>query len=92
MRFKRQSSNVLQSDVESGIALLDSGSNTYFLLNRTGAVIWAELEVAKSLEELCESVSKQFSVGSADCEQDVKQLIDTMVRKGLVVADDETRV
>lgn len=90
MRFKRQSSNVLQSDVEAGLALLDSESNTYFLLNRTGSVVWTELESAKSLDQLCDAVSEQFSISSADCRHDVEQLIDSMILKGLVVADDET--
>lgn len=90
MRFKRKSSNILQSDVEAGVALLDAESNTYFLLNNSGAVIWAELQDARSLDEICEAVAKEFDVSSDDCKRDIEQMLDSMVLKGLVVADDET--
>lgn len=89
MKYQRKSVDILQSEVEAGVALLDSSSNTYFVLNQTGASVWSELTTSKTLDELCEAVSRQFDVSSATCRNDVEGLLNAMASKGLIVSTDE---
>ena len=89
MKYQRKSDDILQSEVESGLALLDPSSNTYFMLNRTGACVWDELTDLKSLDELCEAVSMEFNVSASACRADVEGMINAMATKGLIVLSDE---
>ena len=89
MGYKR-SIEVLQTETDTGLALLDSPSNTYFLLNATGAFIWSELQQESTLEDLCASVSNTFNVAEAECKADVKAIISALREKGLIVTSDES--
>jgi len=89
MKFRRPLDSVLQTEVDSGLALLDPNTNTYFLLNKTGAVVWAKLEEPVSLEEICTEVARRFSVTEDRCKEDIIALLDTMTQKGFVVSLDE---
>lgn len=82
----RRSEDVLQSEVEAGLALLDPKSNTYFLLNRTGSLVWAELEEPKSLDQLCDAISESFDVSVSQCKSDVESLLSALTEKGLVLS------
>ncbi|MEL7110631.1 MAG: PqqD family protein [Pseudomonadota bacterium] len=90
MKFKRPADGVLHTEVDSGLALLDPNTNTYFLLNRTGAIVWMALEQEVTLEELCAKVADRFDVTAEICQPDVMGLLDMMVAKGFVVTGDES--
>ena len=89
MKFRRPLDSVLQTEVDSGLALLDPNTNTYFLLNKTGAVVWAKLEETVSLEEICAEVARRFNVTEERCKGDIIALLGTMTQKGFVVSVDE---
>lgn len=89
MKFQQPPDKVLQTEVDAGLALLDPNTNTYFLLNQTGASIWAELEEEKSLDELCAAIAAQFDVSPSGCRDDVKGMLDALTGKGLIVSRNE---
>lgn len=89
MKFRRPDGGVLHTEVESGLALLDATTNTYFLLNKTGSVVWMHLDQEVSLDEICAEVAEKFDVTQEACRTDVQGLLDTLVSKGFVVAVDE---
>jgi len=89
MKFRRLNDRVLQTEVDSGLALLDSATNTYFLLNNTGAVVWNKLEAASDLDEICAYVADQFDVTKEECQDDVQSLLDDLALKGFLVTSDE---
>jgi len=92
MKFQRQTDGVLQTEVDSGLALLDPNSNTYFLLNRTGAVIWQKLEQEATLDEICAEVAGQFDITAEVCREDVKSLLAAIKDKGFLITHDEGSV
>ncbi|MEL6756018.1 MAG: PqqD family protein [Pseudomonadota bacterium] len=92
MKFQRSSASILQTEVDSGLALLDPETHTYFLLNKTGAVIWDKLQGEVSLDEICTEVASQFEVSEEGCKNDVRALLDTMAEKGFLEAHDEGSV
>lgn len=89
MKFRRASSGILQAEVDAGLALLDPASNKYFLLNKSGAVLWAELENEKTIDDLCAAVSDLFNVSRETCRGDVEDTVQTLAGKGLIVASGE---
>lgn len=84
--------SVLQTEVDSGLALLDPSSNTYFLLNRTGAVIWNKLEQESTLDEICAEVADKFDIAAEACRDDVESLLASMQGKGFLITNDEGSV
>lgn len=92
MKFRRSLDRVLQTEVDGGIALLDHTTNTYFLLNTTGAVVWTTLEDEVTVDEICSKVASHFDVTEEHCKSDVLSLIDSMKLKGFVISSDEGSV
>lgn len=88
MMFRRSKDRVLQTEVDGGIALLDPVTNTYFLLNRTGAIVWSTLQKESTLDDVCAEVANQFDVTTERCKDDVMRLIDSMAQRGFVVTKD----
>lgn len=89
MKYKRTTDSLLQTEIDSGLALLDIKSHTYFLLNDTGTLVWSQLKQERSLDELCEAVSLRFDVSTEGCKTDVSNLLAELTSKGWVVLDDE---
>jgi len=89
-KHKRPSNSVFETEVDSGLALLDANSNTYFLLNKTGAVIWAQLEQSSTLEEICNELANRFDVAAEDCRDDVVSLLESLESKGFLISSDES--
>lgn len=90
MKFRRSTDHVLQTDVDGGIALLDPQTNSYYLLNGTGAVIWDALDAECSVDEICALVASRFRVSEERCKSDVENLISSMTKKGFVVPSNES--
>ena len=70
--------------VEDGIAILDLRSNTYFSLDPIGAAIWDRMAAPASLDELTSAVSAEYEVASEECRRDIADLLDDMLRHGLI--------
>ncbi|MEO0451511.1 MAG: PqqD family protein [Pseudomonadota bacterium] len=81
--------DVVFSDVQNGIALLDLDRNVYFTLNGTGAVVWRSLEQPKSIDDLAKIVSEKYGVDTDQCLPDISALIDQLVEKKLVRVSNE---
>lgn len=90
MKYVRVSAKVFQTEVDSGLALLNSETNTYFLLNGTGSIIWNELGGPKSVNDLCEVIAKHSDISALDCKDDVQALIDALTAKGLIKLSDDS--
>ncbi|WP_435171508.1 PqqD family protein [Falsirhodobacter sp. 1013] len=72
-------------DVEGGVAILNLKTNIYFGLDEVGTKVWGLLQEPASLSDLSHSVSSEFDVSQADCENDISRLLDQMAQNGLVV-------
>lgn len=70
--------------VEDGIAILDLRSNTYFSLDPVGAAIWDRMAAPASLDELTSAVSTEYAVAPEECRGDIADLLDNMLRHGLI--------
>lgn len=72
--------------VDEGVAILDLRSNTYFSLNDVGASIWERMSEPVSLEDLTRAVSEEYSVAPEECRGDIADLLDEMLKHGLIQA------
>lgn len=71
-------------DVEQGLAILDLQSNTYFSLDPVGASIWHAMAAPVSLDQLAEGIAAEYAVAPETCRGDIADLLDDMMKHGLV--------
>lgn len=79
---------VVACDLETGAALLDLRSSTYFSLNPVASIVWQTLATPVSAERLVEEVIKRFDAPTATVASDVDALLDEMSRLKLISTHD----
>ena len=67
---------------ESVILHLKDGK--YYGLNAVGATVWNLIQKPRTVEELQETVLREYEVGSAECERDLLGLLESLVKVGLI--------
>ena len=86
-RFKR-SSLVVCSELDGQIALFQSSTCDYLVLNETGSAIWAALESALPLEQICEKLLAEYEVTPEQCQMGVEEWLSVAIMKEIVVCID----
>lgn len=76
--------NVAGSHVLISIGDNIANFNGYIQLTETAAVLWKELGEPRTVDELTESLQKEYDVDPAQAESDVKEFIDHLVQEGMV--------
>lgn len=76
--------NLVASEIDGEIVILDMASAEYFSLMGAGAFLWRELETSKSVGELVDQTQKHFSIDRATCSADVMVFAKDLVAKGLL--------
>jgi hypothetical protein len=65
----------------SGVGDLDA---EIYSLNRTGAMVWDELDGKKTLEEIILKFSEKFNISKKNIRKDVSDIVSEFVNKGFV--------
>jgi hypothetical protein len=78
------SPEVLAQEVHGEIVLLDLEGEAYFGLNAVGARVWQLLREQKDIAQILDHLEGEFDVSRAQLEVDLPELLDTLVRAGLV--------
>lgn len=73
-------------DMAGEAAILDMKSGEYFGLNPVGARVWNLIQEPRRIGDLVEVLVNEYEVAPERCEQDLLDLIDRLVAKGLVEA------
>lgn len=89
MKYIQTPDKVIHTELDTGSALLDVETNTYFLLNKTGALVWDSMQEHRTLDQLCDTVASKFNVSEAECKADVQKLLLELLKKDLVVGIEE---
>lgn len=80
----RQADNVVFSDLDDGIALLDTVNNVYYSLVGTGRLLWDEMLKGADFSALCSALTNGFDVSREVAEADVADWLQAMSRAGLI--------
>lgn len=78
------SPQVLVSQVDDELIILDLTSNMYFGLNSVGAQIWYFLSQDKTIAETCEAMLAKYDASPESMERDVLDLTNELLSKNLV--------
>jgi PqqD family protein of HPr-rel-A system len=71
--------------VENGVIMFHAKSGKFVMLNRSAALVWAELGTPKTEEELAQKLSASFTeVTPSTARQDVKDVLEQLRQLELV--------
>jgi len=70
--------------VENEMVLLGMEDGIYYGLNPVGAFIWEQIKEPKTIDEVRDAILVEYDVGKVECEQDLYELLQELVEKGLV--------
>ena len=79
-----QSKDQLSCDLAGEAALLNMKTGLYYCLNPMGAWIWNLIQQPKTLQELRDSLLKEYEVEPSRCESDLLSLIEQLEAEGLI--------
>lgn len=86
-RFK-QHPQAICTELDGEMALFQSSTCDYLVLNDTGSAIWNALSKQPTLPELCQGLQEEYNVSPDDCLADVVAWLEIGVEKRVVIAID----
>ena len=84
-RFK-QHPQAICTELDGEVALFQSSTCDYMVLNDSGSTIWNALTTQPTLAELCAGLQEEYSVSPDDCLADVEAWLEIGVEKQVVMA------
>ncbi|HYW34036.1 MAG TPA: PqqD family protein [Balneolaceae bacterium] len=84
-----QNPEIIETDLEDELILLDPATQEMFSLNETGRMVWNELPTS-SITEIVTLIKNKFDVSSEIAEQDVNDLISNLSEAGLLISNSES--
>jgi len=83
--ISRSTSDVEVAPLEDGSILFDPSSKQFYMLNRSAAMLWEELENESSSDELAGKLCAQFpDLSMDDARRDVEQALNDLSEAGLI--------
>jgi hypothetical protein len=83
-----QNSAFLSTAMDGEIVMMSAEDGTYFSLSAgVGTRVWELLESPKTLEELSNMVVAEFDVKLAECEADVLEYVNALVKQNILIAE-----
>lgn len=80
----RRSSEVMASQVDNELVMMDIERGMYYALSAVGADIWERLAEPTKVADLCAQLQQEYAVDRATCEVDVLAVLNDMAENGLL--------
>ena len=82
-RFK-QHHQAICTELDGEVALFQSDTCEYLILNETGSAIWNLLKSQPTLAELCEHLQDEYDVDPDECHSSVEAWLEAALGKQVV--------
>ena len=86
-RYKRHHQAAC-TELDGEIAIFQSNTCDYLVLNETGSAIWNALESRPTLAEICRHLQEEYAVTEVECAVSVKAWLDDAISKQVVTVID----
>ena len=83
-RFKQHHKAVC-SELDGEVALFQSDTCDYLVLNNTGSVIWRALGSRPTFDELCMQLQQEYDVTPEECSVSTQAWLEVALQKKVVV-------
>jgi hypothetical protein len=76
--------DVVASPIDDELVMFDADAGKYYGLNRVATSTWNLLEEEKTVEELCNELTKIYDIPSDKCYEEVLGFLPDLESKGLI--------
>ena len=83
-RFKQHSQAVC-TELDGDVALFQSNTCDYLVLNETGSAIWNALKTQPTLPELCKYLEEEYEVTTDECKSSIETWLEAALEKKVIV-------
>ena len=83
-RFKQHRQAVC-TELDGDVALFQSNTCDYLVLNETGSAIWNALKTQPTLAELCKHLEGEYEVASDECKSAIETWLEAALEKKVIV-------
>ena len=87
-RFKQHSQAVC-TELDGDVALFQSNTCDYLMLNETGSAIWKLLKAQPTLPELCKHLEQEYEVTRDECKSSVEAWLEAALKKKVIAVVDD---
>ena len=87
-RFKQHSQAVC-TELDGDVALFQSNTCDYLILNETGSAIWKLLKAQPTLPELCKHLEQEYEVRRDECKSSVEAWLEAALKKKVIAVVDD---
>ena len=85
----KQAEDLVSCDLDGETALTSVQNGKYYAMDPIGSRIWALLEQARPVSDLCTLLLEEFEVEPSQCQQDVLALLTKLAEDNLIKVVDE---
>ena len=82
-RFK-QHSQAICTELDGEVALFQSNTCDYLVLNETGSAIWNALKTQPTLPVLCKHLEEEYEVTSDECKSAIETWLEAALEKKVI--------
>ncbi len=86
-RQYRQDARLPSQEISGQSVVVVPSKSEMHLLDEVGTFLWLELRRPRSAKDLVVRVREEFEVGLEQAERDVDAFLETLMEKGLVIAE-----
>ena len=79
-----QNTQLLSSEMDGEVVMMDIESGKYYGMNKMGSEIWKLIETPTTITAVCDTLQQTFDVNRPDCEREVLQFLAHMKKEELV--------
>lgn len=87
-RFKQHHQAVC-TELDGDVALFQSNTCDYLVLNETGSAIWNALKTQSTLPELCKNLQVEYEVTPDECKSAIETWLEAALAKEVIVMVDD---
>jgi hypothetical protein len=87
-RFKQHHQAVC-TELDGDVALFQSNTCDYLVLNETGSAIWNALKTQPTLTELCKHLQGEYEVTSDECKSSTETWLEAALEKKVIAMVDD---
>jgi hypothetical protein len=79
-----RNTDLMAVPMDGDLVMMSISQGTYYGINPVGGRIWTLLEQPASVASLCNTIVSEFEVTKEQCQQDVLQFVEQMLKAGVV--------
>tara|TARA_B100001057_G_C22515915_1_gene819875 strand:+ start:263 stop:541 length:279 start_codon:yes stop_codon:yes gene_type:complete len=84
----KQHHQAICTELDGEVALFQSDTCDYLILNETGSAIWKLLKTKPTLPELCKHLEQEYEVTPDECKASVEAWLEAALDKKVIAVDD----